>query len=309
MNKKEYKLKSPVLFIVFNRVETTKKVFESIREAKPPRLYISSDGHRSSNKFDKDKIDEIRSFIIDNIDWDCEVNTLFNSENYGCKLAVYNAISWFFKNEEFGIILEDDCLPNHDFYFFCDFLLHQYADNKKVFSISGRNHLNTWKKDENDYFFTTGSIWGWASWRRAWKYMDIELKDFENFDIARKNLSWLNENCKLKANEVFMGCVDSKKGKNSSWAYPWAYARIKYKSLNIVPSKNLINNIGFSSESTHTKLLYNIEPGQHSYISPLKTNNFHKIDVDYINKCSNLNSPSIYKRVKIKFLKYFNEQQ
>jgi hypothetical protein len=306
MTIKKFKLNSPVLFLVFNRFETTSKVFKSIREAKPPRLYISSDGHRASNLLEKDKVQEIRDYLMNNIDWDCEVKTLFHSANQGCKRAVYKAINWFFENEELGIILEDDCLPNKDFYQFCDFLLHEYIDDDRVFSISGRNHLNTWKNEEMDYLFSTGSIWGWASWRRAWNYMDIELNDFNNLDKARKNLFWLKRKCKLKTDEVYLGSLNSKLEKNSSWAYPWAYARIKNKSLNIIPTKNLIKNIGFSSESTHTKVSYNIEPNQHNLTFPLRINNSLKIDFDYINKCSNQNSLSIIKRIRIKILSYLH---
>ena len=305
MTSRKFKLNSPVLFLVFNRLDSTSKVFESIREAKPPRLYISSDGHRESNILEKKKVQEIRDYLINNIDWDCEVQTLFHSSNQGCKTAVYKAITWFFENEEMGIILEDDCLPNKDFFEFCDSLLHKYINDNRVFSISGRNHLDLWKNDEMDYFFSTGSIWGWATWKRAWDYIDIELTDFNDLNHARESLLWLEKKCKLKADEIYLGCVNSKIGKNSSWAYPWAYARIKNKSLNIVPTKNLVKNIGFNYDSTHTNFVYNAEPNQHDLSFPLEINKSCQIDFEYINKCSNQNKPSLYKRIRIKILNFF----
>ena len=113
-------LSTAVLFLVFNRLDTTKEVFKAIRKAKPSRIYIASDGPRKIKNNEADKVKEVRSYIINNIDWQCDVNTLFREENLGCKIAVSTAIDWFFDNEEQGIILEDDCFPSQSFFWFCE---------------------------------------------------------------------------------------------------------------------------------------------------------------------------------------------
>ena len=111
-------LNTAVLFLVFNRLDTTKQVFEAIREAKPPRLYIAADGARETKAGEAEKVTAVRDFILKNIDWECDIKTLFREENLGCKYAVSGAIDWFFDNEEMGIILEDDCLPSQSFFGF-----------------------------------------------------------------------------------------------------------------------------------------------------------------------------------------------
>ena len=117
-----YDIKSAVLFIIFNRPDTTKKVFDQIKAGKPGRLYIAADGPRMNRPGEEVLCRQTRE-IINDVDWPCEVKTLFRQTNQGCKEAVSSAIAWFFENEEEGIILEDDCLPNNSFFRFCDTLL------------------------------------------------------------------------------------------------------------------------------------------------------------------------------------------
>lgn len=112
-----HQLKIPVLFLVFNRLDTTKQVFEVIRQAKPQRLYVAADGPRADRPGENEMVQAVRDYVMDSIDWDCEINTLFQDHNLGCKHAVSGAISWFFENEEMGIILEDDCLPDLRFFY------------------------------------------------------------------------------------------------------------------------------------------------------------------------------------------------
>ena len=118
-NLKTSKIKTAILFLVFNRPDTTTKVFQMIRQAKPPRLYIAADGPRKNKEGEEEKIAKVRA-IVNNIDWPCEVKTLFRDKNLGCKKAISEAITWFFKNEDQGIILEDDCLPHLDFFSYCE---------------------------------------------------------------------------------------------------------------------------------------------------------------------------------------------
>ena len=131
---------TPVLFIVFNRLDKTRQVFEAIRQARPPFLYIASDGARFNKEGELEKVQAVRDFIIQNIDWKCEVKTLFRKKNLGCKYAVSGAISWFFNNVDQGIILEDDCLPSKSFFWYCEELLEKYKHDNSIYLISGETH-------------------------------------------------------------------------------------------------------------------------------------------------------------------------
>jgi len=241
---------TPILFLVFNRPNTTKQVFEKIREARPPRLYIAADGPRESRKGEEKKCKQVRE-IVTNVDWDCEVNTLFREVNLGCKSAVSSGIDWFFKHEEMGIILEDDCLPDATFFRFCEELLLQYIDDERVMTISG-NNFQPKRRTENSYYFSKYMhCWGWASWRRAWNHFDLKMKDWPKL----KRKKFLNKlfNTEIAKNywEQILDKVYS--GKIDSWAYIWTYSIWKEHGFNIIPEENLVCNIGFGEEGTHTK--------------------------------------------------------
>ena len=171
---------TPVLFIIFNRVETTKRVFEAIRNVRPLKLYVAADGPRPGNDADKVNCDEVRK-IIDDVDWPCEIKTLFQDQNLNCGRAPSTAITWFFEHEEEGIILEDDCLPSTSFFRFCHELLAYYRHDNRVMHIGGNNFLEGWQKDPDYsyYFSRSGHIWGWATWRRAWQTFDFDMLLYE----------------------------------------------------------------------------------------------------------------------------------
>ena len=173
-------LKTAVLLVIFNRPETTQVVFEAIRKAKPPRLYVAADGPRTEVPSDAKKCKEARE-IINQVDWDCEVKTLFREKGLGCGLGPSSAFTWFFEHEEDGIILEDDCLPSQSFFWFCEELLERYRHDNRVMHIGGNNFLNGWQKDRDYsyYFSNSGHIWGWATWRRAWKLFDFNISLYE----------------------------------------------------------------------------------------------------------------------------------
>tara|TARA_B100000900_G_C20591630_1_gene721847 strand:+ start:2278 stop:3261 length:984 start_codon:yes stop_codon:yes gene_type:complete len=246
-------LNTSVLLLVFNRLDTTKQVFEAIRQAKPPRLYIASDGPRDAIENEHKKVECVRNFILGNVDWECEVKTLFRDKNIGCKLAVSGAITWFFEHEEQGIILEDDCLPSKSFFWYCDELLEKYKDNHKIMHIAGSTYVEKPNNhQEYDYHFArVGGIWGWASWRRSWNLYELEM---ESYPLA------IEENI---FDDLFIGEDEIKKlyldwfknayGNTNTWDYQWTYTKIINNSINIMPSKNLIKNIGHGSEqATHT---------------------------------------------------------
>jgi hypothetical protein len=276
-------LNTAVLFLVFNRLDTTKQVFEAIRDAKSPRLYVAADGARANKEGEADKVQVVRDYIMQNIDWECEVKTMFRERNLGCKMAVSGAIDWFFENEEMGIILEDDCLPSQSFFWYCEELLERYKDDMRIFLISGHNKQNSWKEETNDYFFSNlGGIWGWASWRRAWKHYDIEMSDIENFI---KNNNFVNifdkKLGKIRQDTIYKSIIINKM---DTWDYQWGYTRHKNNALACVPTKSLVENIGFGQDATHTFGANHDNVKKQEITFPLKENNFLIPDRNYDEK-------------------------
>ncbi len=213
---------TPILFIIFNRPDTTNIVFAEIKKIRPQKLFIAADGPRKDAPEDYEKCAQARE-IVKKIDWPCEVRTLFQKENLGCGYGESTAMNWFFDNVEEGIILEDDCAPDQSFFYFCQELLKHYRDNKKIMHISGDNFQYGKKRGWSSYYFSeyTHPCWGWATWRRAWKFFDFN-------------------------------CV-SPEQKKSSWDKQWYLSVRKQNGLAILPNINLVTNIGTSDDATHTK--------------------------------------------------------
>ena len=182
-------LSTPVLFLTFNRPDTTQQVFSEIRQAQPPRLYVAADGPRSENPNEAESCDMVRS-ITTNVDWDCEVKTLFRDQNLGCRLAVSQAISWFFENEPEGIILEDDCLPSQSFFWFCQELLEYFRQRPDKLELFADFTLMNWiTLQDASYFFSRYlRVWGWAGWRRSFEGYDSNLKN-----LIENNNTWQSE--------------------------------------------------------------------------------------------------------------------
>ncbi|WP_216636563.1 hypothetical protein [Endozoicomonas ascidiicola] len=243
-------LETAVLFLVFNRSDTTKEVFEAIRKARPPRLYIAGDGARTDHEGEVEKVARVRE-ISTAVDWPCEVKTLFREDNLGCKLAVSGGINWFFEHEEQGIILEDDCLPSQSFFWFCEELLTKYKNNERVMHIAGMCYQEP--NTEFSYnFVRIGGIWGWASWKRAWKLYE---PDFSSYDSAIKEKVLENV---FFGNGFFVNLyrrIFSLAHKNNhTWDYQWTCTKIINNSVNIMPSVNLVENIGIGhQDATHIK--------------------------------------------------------
>lgn len=242
----------PVLFLVFNRLDATTIVFKSIKDIRPIRLYIASDGPRCHVHGDTEKVQAVREFILKNIDWDCEVRTLFQKENIGCGPNIKSSIDWFFSLESKGIILEDDCVPSKSFFYFCADMLDRYENDNRVSMISGTNHLSEQYVSPNDYLFSKyKACWGWATWSRSWVNMDFDMawrKSNQNHDIVnnmgyskRSQSHWLNA----------LRLIDE--GKVSAWDWQWYFSISSMNQLCIFPKKNLVANIGFGDSATHTK--------------------------------------------------------
>lgn len=243
-------LNSAVLFLVFNRPEVTLQVFEAIRKARPPRLYVAADGPRAGREGEAERCAEVRS-IATAVNWPCEVKTLFREKNLGCKRAVSGAISWFFEQEEQGIILEDDCLPNQDFFYFCQELLNRYAADERVWVITGDNFQNGIKRGEASYYFSRyNHVWGWASWRRAWAKADMEIRFWPEWGASRDwKLFWPDSVTRRYWGKIF---DQMHRGVIDTWDYPWTASVWYHGGLTATPSVNLVANIGFGVDATHT---------------------------------------------------------
>ncbi|TMM53786.1 nucleotide-diphospho-sugar transferase [Maribacter algarum] len=243
-------LKTPVLFIVFNRLDTTKRVFEEIRRAKPSKLYVACDGARKNNPDDVSKIDSVREFVLNNVDWDCEVKKLFSNENIGCKYGPQKAITWFFEHEEEGIILEDDCVPSRTFFKYCEELLEYHRKDLRVFAISGTNYLRTVDIPNSYYFSQFLSVCGWAGWRDRWQKHLYTLNNFN--DILSSNLIHNNLRNKVASKMLVEFAKKSFEDGLDAWDFQWHFTCIINNGLLIVPKENLIQNIGFGPDATHT---------------------------------------------------------
>lgn len=242
---------TPILFIVFNRPDTTKVVFEEIRKLRPSKLFIAADGPRPGREDDIKNCSEVRE-IVSKIDWPCELKTLFREKNLGCRIAPPTAVSWFFENIEEGIIIEDDCVPHPSFFYFCRELLEKYRDDKEVMHLSGNNfqHENKDFICNNSYYFTKiPQMWGWASWRRAWQLYDTDMRDWPLIKRSKKlkNIVY-NRNIVYKLEDFF----DSYYNGKNSWDGQWFLVCI-LNGICINAKTNLIKNIGFDDRATHTK--------------------------------------------------------
>lgn len=251
-------LDTAVLLIVFNRPGTTAKVFEAIREAAPSRLYIASDAPRFGHPTDVAKNREVKQ-IVSRVDWPCEVKTQFQEENLGCSLGPRAAFSWFFQHEEEGIILEDDCVPHKSFFYFCAEMLDKYRDNHRIISVNGSNLGYNLNNGDSYTFSRFMNMWGWATWRRSAEAVDYELKDWKHqkqplltlYSRLRQNILDTDLHWYRYWKDKFDRTVNG--GKVTWWDWQWIYHQTRNQQLSIVPSVNLVSNIGFHDDATHTK--------------------------------------------------------
>ncbi|MBP6311530.1 MAG: nucleotide-diphospho-sugar transferase [Flavobacteriales bacterium] len=243
-------LETAVLFLIFNRPDTTDKVFEAIRNARPPRLYLACDGPRPGKKGETELVDGLRRSLLEKVDWPCEVHTLFRDTNLGCKLAVSGAITWFFSKEEQGIILEDDCLISPTFFLFCQTLLQRYANDESVAGITA-DFRPLKSKNGADTFGRVGYplIWGWASWRRVWKNYDPDVKKWTGTINDFPRLAAKPSGTQQYLKMVFDGV---KEGQLDTWDFQFNFMCQLHEQDFLYPHVNMITNIGFAGNATHT---------------------------------------------------------
>lgn len=296
---------TPVAFLIFNRPDTTLKVFKEIAKARPPKLLVIADGPRSSRLDEADKCAATRA-IINQVDWDCEVLTNYSDINLGCKKRVSSGLGWVFDTVERAIILEDDCLPHPTFFSFCEELLHYYKDDERVMHISGDNFQFGHKRTNHSYYFSRyNHVWGWASWRRAWQYYDVELKLWETINEE----DWLtdilgNQKIAHSWEQIFQAVYD---GKIDTWDYQWLFACWLQSGLSILPNHNLISNIGFGTGATHTTAVSEFANMPIEAMEfPLRHPKFvlRNTQADQLSQIRQFNTPSLVKRVGNK-VRYF----
>lgn len=311
---KPYLVDVPVALIFFNRPEPLKDVFDSIREARPSKLFLIQDGQRESNPNDEINVKKCKE-IVDNIDWECEVHRNYSENNLGCGMRIYSGISWCFQYVDRLCIIEDDCKPSLDFFKFSEELLERYKNDQRIDMISGMNNLGNYNTTPYSYFFAqTGSIWGWATWKRVWDTVDYELSFLEDEDAVRLIFNLIRpkrlakdiiRNGKKKYDFLKSG------GKLTSWSYQRGLNMYLNSGLIIVPHKNLITNIGLTSESVHAansikkipraiqKLFY---MDTYKLDFPLKHPKYIVQDVEFDNRMNKLMNPnklvSTFRRVE-----------
>ena len=242
---------TPVLFLIFNREDTTQKVFDAIRQRKPKYLFVAADGARKYKSGEAEKCRRVRD-IIKQVDWDCELRTLFREENLGCKMAVSSAITWFFENVEQGIILEDDCLPNPSFFPYCEELLEKYKDDTRIGHISGNNFLPGIIEEGLSYDFCACiHIWGWATWRRVWKNYDVDFS-FWKEQKEKRSFLFINKWEEIYFSSFVSDVLNSRNGINTWDTQYWFTLRLQ-NQLTVYPAINLVTNIGLNDlNATHT---------------------------------------------------------
>lgn len=243
-------IRTPIAYIVFNRPQHTMQTFAAIRAQRPSELFIIADGPRPNHPTDAERCKAVRA-IVEQIDWPCEVHRNYADANLGLKRRVSSGLDWVFSQVERAIVLEDDCLPHPDFFRFCDELLERYADDERVAVITGNNFQDGQKRGNASYYFSKyNHCWGWATWRRAWQHYQGDLPFWPEW---RSSEAWHRLTPDSVERRYWNKIFERIRAKQiDSWAYPWT-ASVWFKGgLTATPNVNLVSNIGFGSESTHT---------------------------------------------------------
>jgi len=261
---------TPILILAWRRPNHLKKVIDSLRLIKPINLYIACDGPNHFLENEVKKVDATRKVIANAIDWECNIKKKYSDVNQGCQIGVSSAISWFFQHVEEGIILEDDCVAHLDFYYYCEQLLDRYRLDKRIWCISGSNFQKNIKRGDGSYYFSRyNHCWGWATWKRCWEKYDSNLKNWPKL----KNSKLFNNFFERDIEKIYWEKIfDSLYFNNypDSWAYRWTFTCFINGGLTALPNQNLVNNIGFGEDATHTKSFFKPDTNIKEGILPIK---------------------------------------
>jgi hypothetical protein len=243
-------LQVPVVLFIFNRPANTGRVMNAIRKAQPAQFFVVGDGPRPNRPGDSQFCEEARQ-IATRVDWPCDVKTRFRDDNVGCDRSIVDGLDWAFSCVTNAIILEDDCLPDESFFPYCAELLDRYHDQPDVAMISGFNGVAENKVPPESYYFGfVGSSWGWATWSDRWQKLDRRLEDWPSRRASSLG-SFLRRTWDRKYYTArFDECMQSPE--TSPWDYRWFYSRLYFGGLAAIPRVNLISNIGFGGDATHT---------------------------------------------------------
>ena len=243
-------IETPVVLIAFNRPDTTRQVLDAVRKVRPKRLFLVADGPRSGYASDQDLCDETRE-ILSQVDWDCEVSRRYSSDNKGLTRSVGEGLSWVFSQCHRAIVLEDDCVANSSFFRFCDELLARYQDDERIMSISGNNHIDNRARFSHSYYFSRYChVWGWATWARAWRHYDASL---ERWPYALENGLLADILGSQRAVDYWTYTLSNNARTRHTWDYSWLFSCWMQNGLSIIPRVNLVTNVGFGAQATHTK--------------------------------------------------------
>ena len=243
--------KTPVAYIVFNRPQHTEKTFAALRKQRPSQLFIIGDGPRAGYPMDIERCAAVRE-IVANVDWPCEVHRKYADSNLGLKTNVSSGLDWVFSQVEQAIVLEDDCVAHPDFFRFCDELLERYVDDERVSVITGNNFQNGQQRGEASYYFSKyNHCWGWATWRRAWQHYQGDLPFWPEWS---QSADWLKKTPDIVERRYWTRIFQRvRAGEIDSWAYPWTCCNWYRGCFSVAPNVNLVSNIGFDADGTHTK--------------------------------------------------------
>jgi len=242
--------KTPILIIIFNRPHFVQQLFNEIRKQKPRFLYIACDGPRFTKEGEYELVEKSKR-VFDQIDWDCDLKKFYRSTNFGAGKAIFDAINWFFNNVEEGIVFEEDCIPHQDFFQYSSDLLEKYRNNERIMFIGGNNFQKNNILEDSYYFSIYPHIWGWAAWKRSVSNYTFDIKGVDNsgFNKIMKSykLSWNEKQVWLdKFKRIQLGQINS-------WDYQLLYSIWSQNGLSIIPSVNLVKNIGFGADALHCK--------------------------------------------------------
>ena len=251
-------LRAAVVLFAFNRPETTARVFAAIRAARPSRLLLVCDGPRADRAGEAERCAEVRR-IVGAVDWPCEVERNFSDVNLGCRVRISSGIDWVFARTDEAIFLEDDTLPDATFFRYCDELLARYRDDARVMMISGYNALGDSRATVESYWFSAVSrIWGWASWRRAWSGYDVQMTAWPAFRLSP---AW--QKLSAEEREVCGPWLDAvHAGLQDTWDAQLLLLAWQKEALTVIPRRNLIENLGFGADSTHTPAVPALYPSR-----------------------------------------------
>lgn len=304
-------MKTPIVIVIFNRPYHTQRVLESLRPIKPETIFVVSDGPRDSIIQDQNNCAEARR-LFEKIDWKCDLIKKYSDVNLGCFKNVSLGLDWAFSQTEEAIILEDDCIADPSFFQYCEVLLEKYKQEPKIGVISGNNFQNGHLRGDSSYYYSIfNHLWGWATWKRAWELFDPLMNDW----ISGKDHVWFKKlwSHYPKGENYWRKCFDQvSQNKIDSWGYRWTYSCWKNNLLTTIPQTNLVTNIGFGPQSTHTKNKYDISanlrtksiklPLEH----PLLIEKNKEADI-YTQKT--IFSSSLFQRVSQRLIKLFKANQ